>query len=352
MDAVQRKKNVFIIEDNSDDIDLLVEALGEKYVLSVYTSGEKGLHVLETRHPDLILLDVMLPGLDGYEICRRLKAGNSTVAIPIIFLTAFTKTYHEEICLSLGADDYMRKPIVPEIVRARVHHQLARAELRDRLESLQQNQALERAERAALEQFPTILMLSNTHETASHVQRTKVLFSLLAEGTAKTYPERVKPEHIGAMSRASIFHDIGMVHLPENLLRKCDTPDADACQEIQNHTTLGGELLSSLTVSPEAGGFLSFAIEIAEYHHEKWDGTGYPRGLSGEDIPASARIMALVDTYDLLTSNRAYRRHRLPLSHIEAVKLLKCGDEEIRPGHFDPYILEAFLQQHDKLSRA
>jgi putative two-component system response regulator len=261
-------------------------------------------------------------------------------------------SYHEKNCLSLGADDYMRKPIVPEIVRARVHHQLARAEFRDRLESLQHLQVMERAERAVLEQLSILLMVSNTHETTVHLRRTKDLFSLLAEGVATIYPEIVKPEDVGVMARASNFHDIGMAHIPGYLLSKCNTEAADACREIQQHTTFGGTMLRCLPVAPEADRFLALAIEIAECHHEKWNGTGYPHGLGGEDIPASARIMALVDTYDLLTSNRAYLRYRRPLSHVEALALLNYGDELIRPGHFDPYILKVFLQQHDKLSRA
>lgn len=352
MDAYQGKKSVFIVEDNDVDIDLLQQTLGEEYDLSVFTTGEKAMSAFAARQPDLVLLDVMLPGLSGFELCRMLKDDQSTAAIPIIFLTSLTRSYHEQTCLSMGADDYTRKPIEPDVIRARVRRQLEHSQLRAKMATLERIGTMNQAEKAVVEQLLVVLMVAQTYETASHVQKTKSLFSILSEIIHELFPEMISIEGMAVMANASIFHDIGMVGIPAEILPRCDSIGERNSKDFQRHTTIGGKILRSLVATPESERLILYAAEIAENHHERWNGTGYPYGLKGEEIPLSARIMSLVDTYDLLTSTRAYKRYTFPLSHNEAVSVLKDGDDYYRPDYFDPRILEAFLTAHDRLDSA
>ncbi|MDD2462806.1 MAG: HD domain-containing protein [Desulfobulbus sp.] len=300
----------------------------------------------------MVLLDVILPGLDGYEICKILKADSIKSKIPIIFITAMTKRCHENVCFSIGGDDYMRKHIEPEIVRRKVRRQIERTKDRSRLEYFQRFLAQVHAESAVLEQIIVILMVSMTFETNNHVARIKKLFSLLAGSVSVCYPEMVDHYDVDIMARAAVFHDIGKAGLPTDLLWKCEPVNEEDFKVLQRHTTNGSTILRSLHPSPEASAFLAFACEIAEYHHERWDGSGYPFGIIGEEIPVSACIMALVDEYDFLTSSRALQRGQSPLPHEKAVTVIKNGDENITSLQFDPKIVEAFLKVENSFANA
>lgn len=343
MSSSHKKKEVFIIEDNNLEIDMLTEALREDFELSVYTNGVKAVTALAARQPDLVLLDVMLPGMDGYEICQRLKEDSSTSNIPVIFLTSLTMTCHERACLSMGADDYMRKPFDPESVRVRVHHQIERASHRRKMETQKHVAIVDLAVRAIPDKIPLQFLVTGVYESAEHIHRIKKLYSRLAESLTEIYPDMVSREDVSVMALASVFHDIGKVVVSKEVLEG-GVERGDDTGWLQKHTTLGAGVLRSLAVISGESSFLAFAAEIAESHHERWDGRGYPHQLKGDEIPVSARIMAVVDFYDYLTSVWSVRQNQQVLSHSEAVSQMINCTGYVERGHFDPKIIEAFLR--------
>lgn len=341
-------KIILVIDDVPENLKVAAGLLKESYRLKVATSGEKGLVLAqEEPQPDLILLDVMMPGMDGYEVCWRLKADERTRMIPVIFLTARTDAADETKGLGLGAVDYITKPISPPILSARVRNHLQLKEAHDLLRL--QNEMLEERVRQRTEQLNVVqdvtfqamgsLAETRDNETGNHIRRTKHYVRVLAEGL-RDHPKFrsiLTKEYVCLLRKSTPLHDIGKVGVPDRILLKPGPLTREEFEEIKQHTRMGRDaLLRAEEMLEEPETFLSMAREIAFSHHEKWDGSGYPEGLRGEAIPLAARLMAVADVYDSLRSKRVYKPAR---SHEEAAAIIREG----RGSHFDPDIVDAFF---------
>ena len=330
---------VMIVDDTVTNVDILVETLGEEYNLAVAMDGESALEAIEENPPDLILLDIMMPGMDGYEVCEHLKQKDETRCIPIIFLTAMTGEQDEARGLALGAVDYITKPFSPSLVKARVHNQLELKRHRDHFEK----QVKERTRELALTQAVLIESLATLAEfrdpeTGGHIKRTQNYVKALAmqlKNNAR-YREDLDDRTVELLYQTAPLHDIGKVAVRDDILHKQGKLTNDEFEEMKQHTVYGHKALKISEQKLKNNAFLSFAGQIAHTHQEKWDGSGYPQGLKAENIPLSGRLMALADVYDALISKRIYKP---PMPHEEAVQIIKEG----RGTHFDPDVVDAFL---------
>ncbi|MBV8660211.1 MAG: two-component system response regulator [Burkholderiales bacterium] len=347
------KQTILIVDDTPENISVLSALLKDRYRTKVATSGFKALEIAAgTPAPDLILLDIMMPGIDGYETCRRLKQDMATAEIPVIFLTARSQIEDEELGLKVGAVDYITKPISPPIVIARVKTHLALKSAQQFLRN--QNQHLEhlvfeRTHQLARMQDATILAMASLaetrdNETGNHIRRTQNYVAALARALQDhpRFKRVLTRENIELLYKSAPLHDIGKVGVPDRILLKPGKLDDEEWEIMKLHTVYGRDAI--LQVEKHLGGsnsFLTFAREIAHYHQEKWDGSGYPEGLAGDQIPVSARLMAVADVYDALISKRVYKP---AFPHHEAVELMRKG----RGQHFDPDVLDAFLSIEDQ----
>ncbi len=339
---------VLVVDDSPDNLTLMNALLRDRYRVKVANHGEKCLSVANAEPPpDLILLDIMMPDLDGYEVCRRLKSGSRTRDIPVIFLTAKTEVEDEQLGFQLGAVDYITKPISPPILMSRVktHLQLKAVAdfLRDKNEFLERQVALRTLEVQAIQDVTimTLTSLAETrdNETGNHIRRTQLYVKALAD-KLRTHPRFeafLTERNIDMLYKSAPLHDIGKIGIPDSILLKPGKLSAEEFEIMKTHTTLG---LDAIVKAEERLGlkvaFLTFAKEIAFSHQEKWDGSGYPQGTAGDNIPISARLMAVADVYDALISRRVYKE---PYSHEVACGIMLKG----RGAHFDPDILDAFI---------
>jgi putative two-component system response regulator len=351
--------SVLIVDDERVNVDLMVDLLKPHYRTLVATNGEQALkRAAGEPRPDILLLDVMMPGMDGYEVCRRLKAEPATQPIPVIFVTAMSEVGDEMKGFALGAVDYITKPISPPIVEARVKAHLENKHARDFIEDrnrVLQGMVIERTRELAATQDATILSMATLAETRDpetghHLQRTQGYVRALAVRLQShpRYRAELDDHAVELLFKSAPLHDIGKVGVPDSILRKPGKLDADEWVEMKRHVMYGYEaivatekLLSEAGLSSAAASFLRYAREIARSHHEKWDGSGYPDGLAAEDIPLSARLMALADVYDALRSQRVYKP---AYPHERAAAEILAG----RGGHFDPDVVDAFRALDDE----
>lgn len=345
------KPTILVVDDTPDNITLLTALLSDQYRNKVATNGQRALKIAFAEpHPDLILLDIMMPDMDGYEVCRQLKANPATASIPVIFLTAKIQDEDEARGFELGAVDYITKPINPPILMARVQTHIALQHARSSLE--RQNEILDQQVKQRtlqLENLQDALIISmaslaetRDNETGHHIRRTQYYIRELAQ-TLRHNPRfaMLDDKTIDLIYKSAPLHDIGKVGVPDRILLKPGRLTPEEFEEMKRHTIYGRDTLQAAekTLGSEES-FLSLAKEIAHYHHEKWDGSGYPEGLAGEDIPATARLMALVDVYDALISRRPYKE---PIPHDKASEIIVNG----KGSHFDPDVVDAFLAIQD-----
>ena len=355
MDAsnLPEKATVLVIDDTPENLSVMNLLLRDLYSVRVANSGERGLRLATTgAPPDLILLDIMMPGMDGYEVCRRLKDDHAFRAIPVIFLTAKSDPDDERRGLELGAVDYITKPISPAIVLARVRTHLALKAsadfLRDKNDYLETEIGKRTSEINAIQEVTILAMASlaetRDSDTGNHIRRTQFYVRELAEKLQDhpRFSHFLSAQNIAMLYKSAPLHDIGKVGIPDRILLKPGRYDAAEFEVMKRHSALGRDAIEfaekSLGTKVE---FLSMAKEIAYCHHEKWDGSGYPRGLAGDDIPIPARLMALADVYDSLISRRVYKEG---MPHEEATAVIVEG----RGTHFDPDIVDAFLAIRDR----
>ena len=342
------KATILVVDDTPDNLSLMQALLKDKYKVKGANNGEKGLKIASSENPpDLILLDIMMPGMDGYEVCRRLKANPATRDIPVIFLTAKTEVEDEQLGFELGAVDYITKPVSPPIVLARVHTQLtlkASADfLRDKNVFLE-TEVTKRTREVVAIQDVTILAMASMAETrdsdtGNHIRRTQRYVKALAWklSTHPRFSAFLTVQNIGLLFKSAPLHDIGKVGIPDRILLKPGKLTPEEFEIMKTHTTLGRDAIAH--AEQELGAevaFLTLAKEIAYSHQEKWDGSGYPEGLKGDQIPISARLMALADVYDALISRRVYKE---PQTHEQAKAIIV----QTSGRHFDPDVVEAFL---------
>ena len=347
------KPTVLVIDDAPDNLTLMSGLLKDSYKVKVANHGELGLKLaLAAPPPDLILLDIMMPDLDGYEVCRRLKSNPASRAIPVIFLSAKTDVQDEEKGLLLGAVDYISKPISPSLMLARVATQIA---LHAKTESLRVDSTVRDPEQArqiadlSAAQDVTILAMTSLAETrdsdtGNHIRRIQHYVQALAQ-SLKDHPRfagQLAPQAISLLFKSAPLHDIGKFGIPDRILLKPSSLSPEEFDIMKTHTTLGFEAIEQ---AENALGLqaplLRTAKEIVLSHQEKWDGSGYPQGLKGDEIPMSARLMAVADVYDALISQRVYKA---ALPHDRAVQIVFQG----RGSHFDPDMVDAFIGIQDE----
>jgi putative two-component system response regulator len=332
---------ILLVDDNTANLHLLRETLdGSGCKLLIAKNGRSALEIVRKAAPDLILLDIMMPEMDGYEVCRRLKADAATRHIPVIFLTAMADAGDEAVGLALGAVDYITKPIHPELVRARVRNHLELKRYQDRLEHRvrMKTRELELTQAVMIESLATLAEYRDP-ETGGHIKRTQNYVKALAVHLKdhSRFRELLDEETIELLYLSAPLHDVGKVGVRDSILLKAGRLDDDEFELMKQHTLLGEEALRLTEQKLGRSTFLRHAREVAGSHQEKWDGSGYPRGLKGDAIPLSGRLMALADVYDALISKRVYKP---PMPHEEAVRIIREG----KGRHFDPDIVEAFLE--------
>jgi putative two-component system response regulator len=343
---------ILVVDDTPQNLAVMRDLLEGRYQIKLAPSGARALKIAATSPPDLILLDVMMPDMDGYEVCRRLKADPATRAIPVIFLTARGDAGDEYRGLELGAVDYIIKPISPPIVEARLRNHLALKAAADALRdhnTLLESEVAQRTEDLERLQDVTILILASLaetrdNETGNHLLRTQNYVRTLAAHLAghPRFAGLLTARNIDLLFKSAPLHDIGKVGVPDSILLKPGKLDPAEWEIMKTHTTLGRDAIASAErrLGKDVP-FLRFAKEIAYSHQEKWDGSGYPQGLSGEEIPVSARLMAVADVYDALISRRVYKP---AFSHEESVEIITRGSG----SHFDPDVCDAFLAIHPR----
>jgi len=338
---------VLVVDDTPQNLQLISDLLAPRYRVRVAPSGDRALQIAQATPPDLILLDVLMPEPDGYEVCRRLKAHARTRDIPVIFLTSRHDMENEALGFSLGAVDYIAKPVVPPLLLARVHTHLtlkvASDFLRDKSSYLE-HEVERRTQEVRDVRDVTVLALASLAEardndTGNHILRTQRYVRLLATALLShpDYAPQLDEQTIEWLYKSAPLHDVGKVGIPDAILLKPGKLTPDEFEIMKTHTTLGRD---AIAMAEQRLGktvpFLRLAKEIAYSHQEKWDGSGYPQGLAGDAIPLSARLMAVADVYDALITRRVYKD---AMTHEEAVGIVAAG----RGSHFDPALVDAFL---------
>lgn len=318
-------KHILIVDDNKTNLTLAKNELSKEYQVTPVLSGFAALQFLEKRSTDLILLDINMPEMDGRETMRRIRENEAWSKIPIIFLTADSTPETESQCLSDGADDFIAKPFVPQVMQSRVSRILELSDLRNDLES----RLAEKTKQVELVTLNAIMAIANTIEakdlyTSGHSNRVARCCVEIAKRMG------LAEEEIKELNFKALLHDIGKIGVPDAILNKPLPLEDEEFAYIKKHPVIGGDILKSITAIPN----LHYG---ALYHHERYDGKGYPSGLKGEEIPYEARIIAIADTYDAMTSDRAYRK---ALSREYVIEEFgKC-----RGVQFDPKITDMFIE--------
>lgn len=310
------RPTLLLVDDEPTNLHVLRHILQQDYRLIYARDGEKALHLCQQEQPNLILMDVMMPGMSGYEVCRQLKRHPATANIPVIFITAMTDTRDEAEGFQAGAVDYMTKPVSPAIVRARVRTHLSLVKMDELIQT--RLEIIQRLSRAAE---------YKDNETGLHVIRMSHYAHVLAKAIGYS------PSAAENLMHAAPMHDVGKIGIPDAILQKPGKLDGAEWEIMRTHTTIGAEIIGEHS-SP----LLKTAHTVALYHHEKWNGTGYPHGLKTENIPMEARIIAIADVFDALTSVRPYKP-AWPLDKTLALLNSESGQ------HFDPELVKAFTQE-------
>jgi putative two-component system response regulator len=349
-----RQATVLVVDDTPANLSLLAQILEQTYRVRLATHGAKALEIARREPLDLIVLDVMMPEMDGYEVCRRLKRDPLTSAVPVLFLTALTGAEDETLGFEAGAADFIHKPFNPATVLARVRTQVALKASRDALSARAAwlgDEVERRRREVELLRDTTLYMMVSLAEfrdadTGHHIQRTQSYVRTLGLwllGQPES-PADLDVASIEELAKAAPLHDIGKIAIPDAILLKPGKLDAAEWATMKTHAMHGGDLLQRAVdrLGPDAGPLLHYGIQIARHHHERWDGSGYPDGLAGTQIPLAARLMAVADVYDALISRRPYKE---PMPHDEAMALIERG----AGSHFDPLLVRGLHACADEL---
>jgi putative two-component system response regulator len=343
---------ILVVDDVPENLTLMASLLRERYRVKVATDGKVALQIASSAPPDLILLDIVMPGLDGYEVCQRLKSDPATSDVPVIFLSALNDGHDETRGFEVGAVDFIMKPVIPSVVHARIANHLAlksaRDFLRDKSAYLEQEVQRRTREVSTIQDVTIMAMASlaetRDNETGNHIRRTQHYVRLLARALQhhERFRDELTDDAIELLFKSAPLHDIGKVGIPDAILLKPGKLTVEEFEVMKTHTTLGRDAIAHAeALYGTTNSFLRYAREIAHYHQEKWDGSGYPEGLSGDAIPVSARLMAVADVYDALISRRVYKP---PFTHETAVRIITEG----RAQHFDPDMVDGFISVADQ----
>ena len=341
------KPTILIVDDTPANLTLLAGLLQPAYAVKVATRGEKALQLVTEQAPDLVLLDIEMPDMSGYDVCRRLKAESATQGIPVIFLTSKLDPASEQLGLGTGAVDYITRPINPAILLSRVKAHLAdatsTASLRIANQYLEVAVAARTTELINLQEMTVLALASLAEtrdtETGKHLRRTQHYLRALGEHLRNHpgFSNALSGDMVSVLFKCAPLHDIGKVGIPDRILLKNGRFTAEEFELMKTHPTLGRDaIVKAQEISGQRMDFFETAKDIVYSHHEKWDGTGYPQGLTGTEIPVSARLMAVADVYDALISHRVYK---VGMDHARAMQIITEG----RGTHFDPDVVDAFV---------
>lgn len=351
--------SILVVDDNEMNRDLLARRLKQQnYETDIARDGQEALDKMRAHEYDLILLDIMMPGINGYQVLEQMKADSDLIHIPVIVISALDEMESVVRCIEMGADDYLSKPFNPTLLKARVTSSLEKKRLHDMEEGYRQQledynlhleeRVSEQVNEITAAQLSTIFAMSKLAEskdpeTGAHLERMREYCKIIAQhlGTKTQYADIITDEFINIIYAASPLHDIGKVGIPDNILLKPEKLSATEWKIMQQHPVIGADTLRAVYEQHPNNAFICMGIEIAEHHHEKWDGSGYPYGLKGENIPLSARILCLADVYDALTSERCYKKE---FDHQRARSLIADAENT----HFDPQIVSAFFEIEDQ----
>lgn len=343
---INRKANILVVEDSPMNIDILLNILKDDYTIYVAINSDRAFSILSKRAIDLILLDIVLPGMSGTEIMQSLQENKKYKSIPVIFLSSINDPKVKTECFEAGAIDYITKPYNSLEIKERIKTRIKLIEANQILSK--QKNVLEEMIRLKTDEIirtrdaamiaVSSLVETRDSDTGEHINRTQKFVLVIAEtlNILHKYPDILNEEYILELERASTLHDIGKIGIPDYVLLKPGKLTDEEFEIIKKHPRIGYNALKKASLELGDNLFFNIACDIALYHHEKWNGRGYPEGLSGDDIPLSARIMALSDVYDALTSERVYKKR---FSHQKAMEIIK-GDKGV---HFDPNVVDAFL---------
>jgi len=341
------KKLVLLVDDNPANLRIGKNVLAEKYTVATCPSAEKMLGLLENNTPAVILLDVDMPEMNGYEAIKILKSKPETKNIPIVFLTARTESDDELTGLSLGAIDYITKPFQPPLLLKRIEAHILLEEQRKELKRFNENlqKMVEEKTQSVIELQSALLKTMaelvecRDDTTGGHIERTQHGIKILLEEIEKEglYSEETKSWDENLILQSCQLHDVGKISIDDNILKKPGKLTEEEFNIMKKHTTFGEKIIEKIETLAKESDFLNYAKTFAASHHEKWDGSGYPRGLKGENIPLLGRIMAIADVYDALTSERPYKK---AFSHEEAVRIITEGSGT----QFDPSLVELFTR--------
>ena len=334
------KGHILVVDDSVTNLKLAEQTLKPYYKVTLLVSGEQTLKFLSKNKPDLILLDIKMPGMDGFETIKAIKDNEFTKDIPVIFLTAISESASELKGLNMGAIDFIAKPFVPEVMLRRVSMQIELKNYRDNMEKLV------REKTKMVEQLQDVIVLSITDLvefrdkiTGGHARRTANYLKILLDHlrTKPQYQNYLDDEMVTNMLRAAPLHDVGKIGINDDILTNTGILNDAEFEYMKKHTTLGALAFEKASEEIPGNKFLGVAKDMALSHHERWNGAGYPYGLKGEDIPFSARLMAIADVYDALTTKRSYKE---PMSHEDALKLMT----DLRGTHFQPELIDEFIE--------
>ena len=351
----EKSSCIFLVDDNPVNLNTGKTALQDKYTVVTIPSGGLLLDVLQKNKPDLILLDIEMPDMNGYDVIKELKANPLTAEIPVIFLTAKQEPDNELLGLSLGAVDYITKPFSPPLLLKRIELHLLLQSQKDELRQFNENLLEMVNERTseinqlqeAVISWTADMVEFRDEETGQHVERVQRYLNLLLDAMKKTepYKNELASWDIKAFIKSAPLHDVGKIKIPDAILLKPAKLTDDEFVIIKRHALYGKMLLESLQDKVPNQTFLDYAKILAYCHHERWDGKGYPEGKSGNDIPLLARMMSLADVYDALVSNRPYKK---AFSHEEAIKIILEGSGT----QFDPGLTDLFVHLSGEIEQA
>jgi len=350
---------ILVVDDNEMNRDMLSRRLQrEGHTVVVANDGRQGLEVMRKQPVDLVLLDIMMPEMDGFAVLEHMKRDPQLVHLPVVMVSAISEMESVAHCIERGADDYLSKPFNPVLLKARVNASLEKKRMHDKEIEMQaeledyshhlEDKVREQVEAIASAQLSTIfatskLAESKDPETGAHLDRMREYCKVLSiqMSTQEKFTAVIDDAFVETIYAASPLHDIGKVGVPDDILLKPGKLDDEEWVVMKTHTTIGADTLRAVDNRHEGNSFIRMGIEIAEGHHEKWDGSGYPNRLAGEDIPLSARILALADVYDALTSERCYKK---AFTHEKSRQIIIEGDG----SHFDPDVVKAFIAIEEK----
>ena len=334
------QKTIFIVDDNDINLSVAEGALEDQYRVMTLPSAAKMFAMLEkVPQPDLILLDIEMPEMDGFEALRRLKDNSVHSRIPVIFLTSMTDSEVEVRGFQLGVVDFITKPFSAPVLLNRIKTHLDIDEIiRERtaqLENLKNGIVFVLAD----------MVENRDHGTGGHVERTTLYIEILVKAMIENarYASEIRYMDIDSLITSARLHDVGKITISDLILNKSDKLTNDEFEKMKSHTVEGERIINQIVSRTDNVEFLRNAKLFTNAHHERWDGTGYPYGLKGEEIPMQGRIMAIVDVYDALVSTRPYKK---PFTHEEACKIIKDG----AGTQFDPALVEIFLSVKDSLT--